>query len=198
MDLVTKPVLSALVRLFAVIFLYLALALLYLLGSYSAFAGGSSVKLGQSFKLDHADEQTMGGLSPAADGKTTAALPNAGITHAPAVLFTPDGGKLFTGTSSGELAIFRASDRKLLSRKQIADGEVTALSFDAHGNTLAALTKDGMGWGGGSSYSSEDIQVTGELIGHWLRTPRQLWTPLPLLPSHHNLRHHRHKLRLRR
>ncbi|MBT3220320.1 MAG: WD40 repeat domain-containing protein, partial [Proteobacteria bacterium] len=144
MDPATKPVLPVDLRLLSDrLHLYLTLAILCFIGSQTAFAGAASVTLGSSFKLDHDfdEEIVTGSLKPA---DVHVAIAGSGITHAPAVLFTPDGTKLFTGTSSGELAIFRASDRKLLSRKQIAKGEVTALSFDANGNTLAALTKDGV------------------------------------------------------
>ena len=66
-----------------------------------------------------------------------------GISHTPAVVFTKDGTRLLTATSSNEIAVFEVPSRKLLQRIRFPEVGSEGVAIDRSGRLAVWALKDG-------------------------------------------------------
>lgn len=92
------------------------------------------VDLDQSFLLP----QQKGGVGASAEHGG-----HGSISHTPAVVFTSDGKRMITATSTGEIVTFDAATREVLKRVKVPEGGRDAVSIDSRGRYAAWVLEKG-------------------------------------------------------
>jgi hypothetical protein len=66
-----------------------------------------------------------------------------GLSHVPAVVFTPDGSALFVVTAQGELIEFQSASRELVHRVHLSEEPIRAVSLDREARVVVWLSAAG-------------------------------------------------------
>ncbi|MBI4605986.1 MAG: hypothetical protein HY721_28815 [Planctomycetes bacterium] len=83
---------------------------------------------------------------PRVDLESSFRIPEEGgrdVSHTPGVVFSSDGTRMVTVTSSGEVVVFETATRKILQRFQLPEEGTDAVSLDAGGRRVAWVLKRG-------------------------------------------------------
>ncbi|MHC4163291.1 MAG: WD40 repeat domain-containing protein [Planctomycetota bacterium] len=66
-----------------------------------------------------------------------------GISHTPAVVFTKDGRRMLTATSTGQVVVFDTKTRKVLRKLRLSEAGTDGIAIDASGRYVAWVPKKG-------------------------------------------------------